>query len=182
MLLKLDIEKAYDTINWNAILAILSKMNFPHIWISWISTCLNSGSFSLLINGVPSPWFSSSRGVRQRDLISSYLFILVSQILTSLLNFRLQLNMIPGFHNNLPRNFNHLMYADDLILITHASRSATRNVNFCLSIYGNLTGQCPSYSKSQIFSPSWFNKKISNRICSILNLKPASFPFKYLVS
>lgn len=92
MIIKLDIEKAYDIINWSAILAILSKMNFPSIWISWITTCLYSSSFSILINGKPTPWFSSSRGIRQGDPMSSYLFILVSQTLTNMLNF--------GLHNN----------------------------------------------------------------------------------
>lgn len=45
MLIKLDIEKAYDTLSWSAILVALTKMDFPNTWISWISTCLNSSSF-----------------------------------------------------------------------------------------------------------------------------------------
>lgn len=74
MLLKIDIEKAFDTIEWLAILATLRKMNFPQVWISWIQECLSSSSFSLLVNGSPSPWFSSSRGVHQGDPISPLLF------------------------------------------------------------------------------------------------------------
>ncbi|XP_039120341.1 uncharacterized protein LOC120256728 [Dioscorea cayenensis subsp. rotundata] len=180
MLIKLDIEKAYDTIDWNAILAIISCMNFPDHWISWVSTCLQSCSFSLLINGSLSPWFSSSRGVRQGDPISSYLFILVSQTLTHMLNISFSINMIHGFNPNLSNNFNHLMYADDLILITQGSRKAARSVNLCLDLYSKLTSQCPNLSKSHIYFPSWYNKHVSNRICSILNLKAASIPFKYL--
>lgn len=153
MLIKLDIEKAYDTISWDAIFAVLNKMNFHSNWISWISTCLKSSSFSVIVNGVASPWFSSSRGVRQGDPISSHLFILVSQILTSLLNLALRNGKIPGFNSNLKHNFNHLMYADDLILITHASRSAARNIVQCLNFYYLLSGQRPNQAKSHIFSP-----------------------------
>ena len=54
ILLKVDIEKAYDTIEWNVILATLKKMNFSSIWIEHIKTCLQLASFSFLINGVPS--------------------------------------------------------------------------------------------------------------------------------
>lgn len=148
MSIKYDIEKAYDTLNWSAIFAILARMMFPPIWISWISTCLQSCSFSLLINGNPSPWFPSHRGVHQDDPMSSYLFILVSQLLTTILNFSLSKNSILGFNPSLKYNFNHIMYADDLILITLASRRATHNINLCLSIYSNLTGQRPNLSKS----------------------------------
>lgn len=73
--------------------------------------------------------------------MSSYLFILVSQILTALLNDNLTKNLIPGFNPYLNYNFNQLMYANDLILITLASRKAARNINICLSIYSNLSGQ-----------------------------------------
>lgn len=154
MIIKLDIEKAYDTLNWSVILAILSKMNFPSLWLSWISTCLHSCSFSLLINGNPSPWFSSSRGVHQGDPISSYPFILVSQILTNMLNFGLTYGMIPGFYSNLNHNFNHLMYVDDLIIVTQASRNTAHNINLCLSIYSNLTSQHSNLAKSEIYFPS----------------------------
>lgn len=62
MLIKVDIEKAYDTIYWDVILATLIQMNFPSIWVSYIETCLKATSFSLLINGNPSEWFYPSRG------------------------------------------------------------------------------------------------------------------------
>lgn len=48
MLLKVDIEMAYDALNWNAILATLTLMNFPTYWIAWIKACLTSSIFPLL--------------------------------------------------------------------------------------------------------------------------------------
>lgn len=112
VLVKIDIEKVYDTLTWPAILSTLTKMIFPSQWISWIEVCLSSVSYSLLINGQPTSWISSSRGVRQGNPISPYLFILVSQNFTALLNFALKNHMIPGFNSNLRQDFNHLMYAD----------------------------------------------------------------------
>ncbi|XP_039125466.1 uncharacterized protein LOC120261592 [Dioscorea cayenensis subsp. rotundata] len=180
MLIKIDIEKAYDTIHWSAILATLSKMNFPPIWISWIEACISSTSFSFLINGQPTPWIRSSRGIRQGDPISSYLFILVSQNLTSILNFALANGYVPGFDARLRINFNHLMFADDLVIITQMSRKAARSIRLCLDFYGKISGQVPNDSKSAIYFPTWANKRVASRICSILNISAATFPFRYL--
>lgn len=88
--------------------------------------------------------------------------------------------MIPGFDNNFSMNFDHLMFADDLILITKASWSAAHYINLCLSIYSRLTSQHPNHSKSQIFIPSWFNRRVAISICSILEITPASYPLTYL--
>lgn len=79
-----------------------------------------------------------------------------------------------------PPPFNHLIYADDLILVTSASRRASRTINLCLARYSYLTGQRPDLNKFQIFPPHWCNKFIQNKICSILNLCSAVYPFKYL--
>lgn len=86
MIVKVGIEEAYDTVSWEVILAILAKMGFPTVWIAWVKACLSSASFALLINGMPTRFIKSSRGIRQEDPISSYLFILVAQNLTSILN------------------------------------------------------------------------------------------------
>lgn len=86
MLLKIYIAKAYDMVEWEDVLATLHLMNFPAIWVNWIRACISNANYALLINGQVSNWFSSSRGLRQGDNISPYLFLLVSQNLSALLN------------------------------------------------------------------------------------------------
>lgn len=97
-----------------------------------------------------------------------------------MLNFRLHNNLVPSFDSNLNHNFSHLLYADDLILVYHASHRAARNIHLCMSFYSKLTGQCPNHAKSQILFPSWFNKHVIKIISSILNINQAYFPFRYL--
>ena len=53
LLLKLDIEKAFDHVNWDWLLSIMSKMGFGHKWIKWIRWCISTANFSILINGTP---------------------------------------------------------------------------------------------------------------------------------
>lgn len=152
MLIKTDIEKAYDTLRWN--IAIFSNMGFPTLWISWVKTCLSSNRFSFLINGQPSNWISSARGIRQGVHLSLYMFIFASQNLTVILNKALSLDLVPSFNPNLALNFNHLMYANDLNLVTRANRKSARKCKLCLDIYAHLTGQISNSSKSTIYFPS----------------------------
>ena len=58
---KLDFEKAYDNVNWEALLKLLKKMDFGEKWCSWIHTCISTVQFSVLVNGSPTDFFGSSR-------------------------------------------------------------------------------------------------------------------------
>ena len=180
MLIKVDIENVYDASEWEAILAILETMNFLEIWISWTKTCITSASFSFLVNGQLTDWIKNHRRIRQGDPISPYLFLLVSQNLSAILNRALKIKMVPSFDIRLNTNFNHLIFVDDLIIITRASRSTTRHCKLCLDIYKNLTSQLRNLAKASIHLPIWCNKRICSIIIAIRSINMGSFPVKYL--
>ncbi|RVW65636.1 Transposon TX1 uncharacterized 149 kDa protein [Vitis vinifera] len=66
VLCKLDLEKAYDHINWDFLLTVMQKMGFGEKWAGWIRWCISIASFSVLINGSPAGFFQSTRGLRGR--------------------------------------------------------------------------------------------------------------------
>ena len=64
MLLKLDIEKAFDRVQWNFLTKLLKAFNFHDKFISWVLACITCPQFALLINGSPMQWFFSICGLR----------------------------------------------------------------------------------------------------------------------
>ena len=64
LICKLDIEKTYDSINWNFLMKILQKMGFEPWWMEWIWWCISTAKFSIVVNGVPAGFFLSSKGLR----------------------------------------------------------------------------------------------------------------------
>jgi hypothetical protein len=85
MAVKIDMEKAFDHVEWNFIFVILSKLGFAPMWINWIRICITSPSFSILINGSPFGHFCPNRGLRQGDPLSHFLFILGTEVISRLL-------------------------------------------------------------------------------------------------
>ena len=74
MICKLDIEKAYDHMNWEALLDLLKRMGFGEKWCRWIRICISTVQFFVLVNRSPVDFFGVSRGLRQGDPLSPILF------------------------------------------------------------------------------------------------------------
>ena len=76
MVIKLDLQKAYDRVNWAFIHTVLLHLGFNEVFANWIFSCISSVSFEVLVNGGKYETFKPTRGLRQGDPLSAYLFIL----------------------------------------------------------------------------------------------------------
>ncbi|KAK4382381.1 hypothetical protein Sango_2877100 [Sesamum angolense] len=88
--LKIDIQKAYDSVEWDFLLEVLRLFNFPQQFIMLIEQCISTASFSISLNGSIYGFFKGGRGLRQGDPISPYLFVLVMEIWSTLIRHRVQ--------------------------------------------------------------------------------------------
>jgi hypothetical protein len=82
---KLDFHKAYDCLEWEFITTVLEALGFDHRFINLIHQCISTIHYTLLLNGSKSTSFVPSRGIRQGDPFSPYLFILCSEVLSRLI-------------------------------------------------------------------------------------------------
>ena len=125
ILCKLDIEKAYDHIRWDFILQTLERMGFGSKWIRWMNWCISTASFSVMFNGSPTGFFRSSRGLRQGDPLSPYLFVTGMEVLSCLLKRAVKGNFISGCRlgdrDGGELVISHLLYADDTIIFCEAN-------------------------------------------------------------
>jgi hypothetical protein len=111
--LKLDMRKAYDRVEWPYLEAIMLKLGFSPAWVKLVMSLVSSVTFSVLFNGAPFEVFTPSRGIRQGDPISPYLFLLAAEVLSCLLQFRsvLQSSNLQGIRvaSSAPA-VNHLLF------------------------------------------------------------------------
>ena len=95
---KLNIEKAYDHVNWDTLFYLLERMGFGDRWRRWLKTCVSTVRFSVLINRSPAGFFGSSRGLRQGDPLSPLLFLLIMEVLSRIIKKAKEGGFIQGFH------------------------------------------------------------------------------------
>jgi len=73
------------------------RCGFRERWCSWIAHCISSVRFSVLVNGTPSGFVSSSRGIRQGDPLSPLLFVIVMEAFSKLFSISVQRGFLSGF-------------------------------------------------------------------------------------
>ena len=100
MAIKIDLEKAYDMIEWNFIREMPTYFNFPDNLIKLIMSCVTSMSTSLLFNGGSLDSFWPSRGIRQGNPISPYLFILCMEFLGHLIEGKCTAKVVQPSHTS----------------------------------------------------------------------------------
>ena len=115
MALKIDLEKAYDKLEWGFIRGMLIRYNFPDNLIEIIMSCISSVSTSLLFNGGSFEPFKPSRGIRQGDPLSPYIFILCMEFLSQLIQEKCEAKVwCPVKASRSGPSFSHLFFVFEI--------------------------------------------------------------------
>ncbi|XP_035541522.1 uncharacterized protein LOC118344586 [Juglans regia] len=155
VLVKLDMSKAYDRVNWNSLIHVLVAFGFSPQFCALIKLCISSPWYSIMMNGTSMGFFKGERGLRQGDPLSPYLFVIMQEVLSRMLKKAFDIGKIGRF-------------------------TQARGLMEVLHLYELWTGQILNKSKSAIF---FSNKIPAHRKSSLLHLtgfSEGSFPFKYL--
>ncbi|KAJ0568029.1 putative RNA-directed DNA polymerase [Helianthus annuus] len=178
--MKVDIQKAYDTVDWRFLRDILHGFGFRSLFISWIMECVTTSSFSLSINGNIHGYFKGKRGLRQGDPMSPYLFTMVMEVLTLILAKTAMLDATFRFHNKCEKQMIiNLCFADDLFLFARGEVSSVKVIVKSLKEFQEVSGLIPSNAKSTIFYCNVSNS-VKARIANLVPFYEGKLPIKYL--
>ncbi|XP_042979857.1 uncharacterized protein LOC122310040 [Carya illinoinensis] len=141
VVLKIDMAKAFDSVDRSFLLQVLKAFGFLDFFCMLIRQCIMNPWFSVVMNGVSKGFFKGGRGLRQGDPISPYLFILVEDIFSRMINNQIHMGKIIPFHH--PRGspiISHLHYADDMVSFCNGGKASLKAITDVLKIYEKWSG------------------------------------------
>ncbi|XP_018838443.2 uncharacterized protein LOC109004362 [Juglans regia] len=175
-------ENVYDHVNWDFLLYLLGRCRFGVTWRSWISWCISMAKFSVLINGCPTGFFSSSHNLRQGDPLSSFLFVISIEALSKMISAMVAHGFMARFSIGDPNRgiitLSHLHFTNDTLLFCEADRNQLKSLKALLLCCEVVLDLKVNFDKLEIV----LVENVSNtlQLASILGCKVASFPMSYL--
>lgn len=182
IVIKLDLENAFDRVRHDFLFTVMKKMGFSITFINWVKACIASPWIVSLVNGRSTDFFNASRGLRQGCPLSPLLYAIQALVLSFQLNFCQQVQTLPGLrmvHN--VKDINHAQFADDTLLLRGASINSARSFKKELNIYKEASGSKINYLKSTIYGWNCSVKDLAD-IARLLEMKVCQTweSFKYL--
>lgn len=158
--MKIDLEKAYDRIDWEFLRWVLMDLGLPSTLVSLIMFCVTSTEMNFLWNGQTTSYMKPSRGLRQGDPLSPYLFVLCLNKLSCLI----EREVANGLWKPLTFSrggpcLSHIFFADDLILMGEASKTQCEVMMACLNKF--CSGMLPCDDLGLYLGVPLHNKRVT---------------------
>nr|GEV94539.1 putative RNA-directed DNA polymerase, eukaryota, reverse transcriptase zinc-binding domain protein [Tanacetum cinerariifolium] len=150
LIFKVDFEKAFDSIRWDFLDAVLKNFGFGVKWCNWIQSCLSSSRGSILVNGSPTKEFDFHKGLKQGDPLSPFLFILVMESLHLSFQRVVDAGMYKGVQLNSSLSLSHMFYTDDAIFMGEWCDNNINILTLVLDCFHRASGLKINMSKSKI--------------------------------
>jgi hypothetical protein len=152
MAVKIDMSKAYDKVEWGFLEAVMRRLGFAPLWIKLVMMCVSIAHYAVLVNSIPMGNITPTKGIRQGDPISPYLFLMCAEALSSLLS-RADgtgvLERVPTSRRG-PR-LNHLFFAYDSLFFCRVDLDHWNKLSTLLHTYELASGQRLNSSKTAIY-------------------------------
>lgn len=177
--MKLDISKAFDSVQWSFLLNCLAAMGFPSKFIHWIRLCVTSPSFSVQVNGDLAGYFQSTRGLRQGCSLSPYLFVLCMNVLSHKIDKAARdkkFGLHPGCQSIA---LTHLCFADDLMVYVEGTKASVEGALLVFDEFAVWSGLSISLEKSTIYLAGTAEGE-KRRILTDFPFAEGELPVRYL--
>ena len=134
----------------------MKKMGFGEKWIGWIKWCITTASFSMLVNDTSTGFFQSSRGLRQGDPLSPYLFVITMEVFSCFLK-RAMDGGFPSSCRVKSRSeegvqISHWLFANDTLVFCQASQDHLTYLSWLLMWFEVVSGLRINLEKSELIS------------------------------
>ncbi|KAK4264615.1 hypothetical protein QN277_025768 [Acacia crassicarpa] len=181
MAIKIDLEKAYDQINWMFLKQVLLEVGLDGSFVEFIIDCVSSVLYNVLWNGAKTGFFCPSRGIRQGDPLSPLLFVLCMDKLSHLICDAVEDGRWKPIQvTNGGPSVSHLMFADDLLLFGIASEAQTLCMMNCIEEFMKASGGKVNVAKSSIFFSPKVPLQMKLRIKSMTHMHISNEIGRYL--
>jgi len=179
--LKIDMMKAYDRVEWRYLEGVMTKLGFSSKWITTVMRCVTNVKYVVRINGELSQAFIPSRGLRQGDPISPYLFLLCAEGLSCLIKEEERKGHLKGIKNGVSGPpISHLLFADDSIFFTRGDVKNLQALNDVLQTYSDGSGQRINLQKSALFFADRCPVHVKQTVKTILSVQSEVWQASYL--
>ncbi|XP_058725516.1 uncharacterized protein LOC131596794 [Vicia villosa] len=131
--------------------ADFAKINRRNKWCLWMEALVFSSMISMLVNGSSTAKFVASRGLRQGDPMSQFLFLLVAEDLAGLMQNAAEYGGFWGFHFNEHIHFELLQFADNANVLCDGSMDNLWCIKAVLRGFELVSGLCININKSKIY-------------------------------
>ncbi|XP_042964646.1 uncharacterized protein LOC122298864 [Carya illinoinensis] len=168
-------------VEWSYLEAVMKKLGFGSRWIGLIMQCISSVSYAALINGKPGETIKPTRGLRQGDPLSPYLFLLCSEGLSAMLNNterRSELKRVSVARGGI--RVTHLLFADDCIIFGKASWKEWKKIRSILDLYEEASRQSLNKEKTTIFFSRRAQETVKEGIMKNMGARQLRNSEKYL--
>lgn len=178
VLVKLDISKAFDSLQWPFLLEVLGQMGFGPRWISWICGLLATSSTKIAVNGIPGETIYNCQGLRQGSPLSPMIFILCMEPLHRLFEYATAAGLLtPLARTGLRQRVS--MYADDAMIFLKPKELDLQACAAILNMFGHASGLKINLQKSSAL-PIRCTQEHMQLVSELLGCVSTSFPCRYL--
>ena len=180
LFLKVNYEKAYDSVRLDFLYYMLDRLGFGGKWIRWIKACLEYTSVSILVNGSPTEEFKPGKGLRQGDPLAPFLFLIVAEGMAGLVRQAVAKDLLQSVEVGSKRvKVNMLHFTDETLFFCKVCPQNIMVIKSILYGFELASGLRVYFSKSKIGGVGISQSQLQH-YSSVLHCEITNVPFKYL--